>query len=53
MAEVLNFGDDEVGCLNIEHSVLNKNCEFDLVANQFAAHHLAEHQIVPLREMGK
>ena len=53
VAEVHYFGDDEVGCLNIKHFVLNKKCELDLVTNQLAAHHLAKHQIVPLREMGK
>ena len=53
VAEVHYFGDDEVGCLNIEHYVLNKKCEFDLAANQLAAHHFAWHQIVPLRGMGK
>ena len=53
MAGVHYFVDDEVGCFKIGHFVPNKSCELDLVANQLAAHHLAEHQIVQLREMGK
>ena len=47
------FGDDEVCWLNNEHFVLNKKCEPNLVAIELVEHHLVEHQIVPLREMGK
>ena len=52
-AEVHYFGDGEGDCLSIERFVLKKKCELDLVANQLDAHHLAKHQIVPLRKMGK
>ena len=42
--------DDEVCWSNIEHFVLNKKYELNLVI-ELVEHHLAEHQIVPWKKV--